>query len=448
MRHILGSLVVRVVLVFLAGLVLLLLAIAVAIIGPDGRFGVLRLVSPREAAAVARALEATSAQQQALVVAALDAGPLIVRLQPGFPPAPDGDAAWRAPYLERLHADYAAALEGRPFRMEARGAGAEEARDRIPGGVRLLVGLRTGEVLAIERAPVLLERLAARFALVGGAAGLILLLVMLFCIHQMVLPARRLARASHRLAADIGMPDLPASGPAEMRMLASAFNEMKHMIRGLMDERTRILAAIAHDLRTYLTRLRLRADFIGDADQQARAVRDLDEMSLLLDDTMLFARQATAPALGGTETVDLGREIEAFVRMRREIGDPVDWQGTDGPLAVRCAPLALRRMLANLTDNAVRYGKAAHLAAGRTDGVVEIIVEDEGPGIPADAIAGLMQPFRRLEPSRGRQTGGAGLGLAIVQALARGQGGDLAVENRPGGGLRARIRLPAADKGP
>src|SRR5262249_34184329 len=133
-----------------------------------------------------------------------------------------------------------------------------------PGAVRLLLRLKTGDVVAIERAPVLIQRLFERFAAIAGAATIILILVMLICIQQMARPAQRLARASRDLAANIDMPDVPVAGATEMRALSQAFNEMKHTIRELIDERTRMLAAIAHDLRTYLTRLRLRTDFIGD----------------------------------------------------------------------------------------------------------------------------------------------------------------------------------------
>ncbi len=170
---------------------------------------------------------------------------------------------------------------------------------------------------------------------------------------------------------------------------------------------------------------------------------DLDEMGLLLDDTLMFARESTSPARMA-ETLDVRAEIAAFARMRREMGDPVDAApDATGPLRAACSPLALRRILANLTDNAIRYGKAARLDARGEGGGVRITVDDDGPGTPPEAFARLMQPFERLEPSRGRLTGGAGLGLAIVKALAKSQGGDLALENRAQGGLRATVSLPA-----
>jgi two-component system, OmpR family, osmolarity sensor histidine kinase EnvZ len=450
MRRILGGLAVRIGFAFLIGFTLLQMVVVAAILWNDGRPAVFRLVSPHQAAAIATALEATTPFQQSKLIEALNDGPLIVHLLPAFSDGLATGTQGHAPRLEKLYEKYAFELEGRAFQVQVRRdatlTSLSGGRLGEPGAVRLQVRLKTGGVVVIERAPVLLQRLIARFALVGGAAGAILLLIMLVCIQQMVRPANRLARAAHRLATNIDMPDLPTSGASEMKTLATAFNDMKRTIRKLMEERTRVLAAIAHDLRTYLTRLRLRADFIDDADQQRRAIRDLDEMSLLLEDTLLFAQETAAPRFKHPHPVDVVGEIRTFVEMRQGIGEPVDCRiGNGAPqLLVHCTSLTLRRMLANLTENALRYGKAAHLGAGRLDGWVRIDIEDEGPGVPPEAIARLMNPFERLEPSRGRHTGGAGLGLSIVLALAKAQGGELAIENLPGGGLRATIFLPIA----
>jgi signal transduction histidine kinase len=311
--------------------------------------------------------------------------------------------------------------------------------------VRLLVGLKTGQVLELDTEPLLLRRLTARLALVGAATALILLLVMLYCVRQIVLPARRVATAARRLAVDIDMPDLPTRGTAEIATLSASFNEMKRTIRGLMQERTRMLAAIAHDLRTYLTRLRLRADFIADADQRQRAVRDLDEMAWLLDDTLTFARETVRPARIDADVIDARAEVLGFAALRREIGDPlVLADSVDVQLPVRCSPLALRRILSNLTDNAIRYGECAYLSVESRDGRVMLTVDDDGPGVPPALLARLAQPFERGEPSRGRYTGGSGLGLAIVKALAQSQGGELHIGNRPEGGLRVTVALPLA----
>jgi signal transduction histidine kinase len=448
MRNFFGSLVVRIGLAFLLGLVLLQGVIAASLLWPDGEPTIFLLISPKDAAAISRALESANGEQQSLILEALNAGPLTVHLLPDFPADVARSRSKNAPYLKKLYGGYASVLGGRAFQVQARGDSAlplEHSAIGNAGAVRLLVRLKTGNVVVIERAPILIQRLLARFIPIAGAAAIILILVMLFCMQQMARPTRRLARAAHRLAADIDIPDLPMEGVTEIRVLSTAFNDMKHTIRGLMNERTRVIAAIAHDLRTYLTRLRLRAEFIADPDQQARAIEDLNEMGLLLDDTMMFAREATGSGDLIQAVVDAHQEISGFTALRREIGEPVTYDtSTSVPILVRCAPLALRRMLANLTDNAVRYGKVARLHAHADTDAVRITVDDDGPGVPPDAFARLMEPFERLEPSRGRRTGGAGLGLAIVKALAKSQGGDLTIENRQEGGLRATILLRAA----
>lgn len=442
MRSLLGSLAVRFGLIFLLALLLLLIVLTAAIIWPDGRPTIFRLVSPREAASIARALEGTSQKERALVLDALNSGALTVHVLPDFPPD-RGEGRGDAPYLKRLYGRYASELEGRSFQVQARADSALSRGTERPTAVRLLVRMRTGDVLVIERAPVLLQRLSARLAFVAMAAAIILLLVMLACLHQMARPTRRLAHAARSLAADIDMPDVPVAGATEIRVLSQAFNDMKRTIRGLMDERTRMLAAIAHDLRTYLTRLRLRADFIADPQQQLRAIRDLDEMGLLLDDTLMFARESTRTDRAALPVLDMGKEVADFVRLRRELGDAVMFSDQGEILLARCAPLALRRMLGNLTDNAIRYGGHAQLTLSRRDDGVVISVDDDGPGIPSDKVEQLMEPFERLEPSRGRDTGGAGLGLSIVRALAKSQDGVLTLENRAGGGLRATLLLQA-----
>jgi methyl-accepting chemotaxis protein len=239
MRKLFGSLVVRIGLAFLLGLILLQGVIISAMIWPDGRPTIFALVSPQQAAAIARALESSTLRQQALIVAALDKGPLSVHVAPDFPTASPGPVA-NAPYLKKLYGGYASELEGRAFQVQARGNTAfSRTHSWIgdPGAVRLLVQLKTGSVLVIERAPVLLQRLFQRFMLIAAAAGAILILVMLICLQQMARPTRRLAQAARGLADNIDMADMPVTGAAEIRALSTAFNDMKRTIRGLMNER-------------------------------------------------------------------------------------------------------------------------------------------------------------------------------------------------------------------
>ncbi|MBJ7410782.1 MAG: HAMP domain-containing protein [Phenylobacterium sp.] len=432
------SLALRLALVMTIGLVLLQAAVLAVVIWPDGRPLVFRLPSARDAAAMARALEAASPDVRPLVADALNRGPMAVEVVEGFPIEPNGEAAERVPRLARFFDRYGRDLEDRPFRIQVR-------RDQpSKGRIRLLVGLRTGEVMIVQRNQTLVQRVTERayvFALAALAVMLGVLSVSLWTIR----PVRRLARAARSIADDVHAPDLPERGVREVRDLSSALNELKHRVRGLLDDRTRMLAAIAHDLRTYLTRLRLRAEFIADPDQQARAIADLEEMGQLVDDALLFARDATRAPGGEAEILDVRAEFAALVQRRSELGQPVsDATPPGGPLCVRASPIALHRIVDNLVDNAVRYGGSARLRAWREGETVALAVEDDGPGAPPAALARLTQPFERLEPSRGRGTGGAGLGLAIVEGLAESQGGSFTLENRPEGGLRATVRLQGA----
>lgn len=444
----LNSLAVRIGLIFAVGLFALQVGFAAVILWPDGRPMVFRLVSPEEAAAMARALEAATAGQRPTIVQALNTGTQIVHIAPDFPEEETRAGPRRsAPRIERAFARYAEALEGRPYRVQARARQGLAGPIGAPGALRLLVGLDSGEVLVIERAPVLLQRIVARLFVVGLIATLILGAVMLACLLQVARPTRRLAAASRDLAQDMETPDLPVRGAREMRELARAFNLMKGEIRSLMNERTRVLAAIAHDLRTYLTRLRLRTAFITDDDQRAKAEADLDEMGRLLDDTLLFARNAAVPT-GPGACADVVQEVATLVAVRQEMGDPVtssDPTPSGVRLVVAAPPLVLRRILSNLVDNAVRYGGPAEIAIERDDGdVIRIAVRDRGPGAPPESLDRMLEPFERLEPSRGRTTGGAGLGLSIARGLAQAHAGDLTVANRHGGGLEVVVTLPAA----
>jgi signal transduction histidine kinase len=443
------SLVVRIGAAFLAGAVALQLAVLVVVFWPGGAGApMFFMASPGEAAAMATALEEAPPDLQPTIVRALNSGQMAVRLE-AAPQVRAGGSPREGTRLKRIFARYDQALGGRPFWVQTRaGANVRTRRDETvvaAGPVRLVIGLRTGQAVVIERTTPAVRRFFNRAAMVGASAFVVLALVLLVCLQQTARPVSVLAGAARRFARDLSTPDLPVRGAREIKDLSIAFNEMKRTIRGLIDDRTRMLAAIAHDMRTYLTRLRLRAEFIDDPDQQARAVADLDEMTMLLDDTLTFAREVTASGAPQDLSVDVAAEARAMAQVRQALGqDVVADIAQDEALKVLCAPLALRRMLDNLVDNAVRYAGGATLRAGRRAGEVVLAVEDDGPGVPREALVRLTAPFERLEASRGRQTGGSGLGLAIVKGLAESQGGSFTIANRAEGGLRAEVRLPAA----
>ena len=271
--------------------------------------------------------------------------------------------------------------------------------------------------------------------LTGGIA-----LLAVWAARRVTVPLGRFAQAAGRLGTDVNAPPMTEAGPSEIVQAARAFNQMQERIQRLVDDRTRMLAAIAHDLRTVLTRLRLRAELIDDAEQQEKAIADLDAMAIMLDETLAFARDDSAGE--ARQDVDLAALVRSLCDDLADAGQPVQYLGPDR-LRFACRPVALRRALANLIDNAVKYGREAEVGLQADRDTVRLTIEDRGPGIPAAAREQVFQPFFRLEPSRSRATGGTGLGLAVARTIVHRHGGEIALDDRPGGGLVVRITLPA-----
>ena len=447
MKRLFSSLLFRVAALSLLGLVAIQAAILAAAVWPDGRPISFRLVAPSDARQIAEAVERSPVELRSTIVAAASNGATVVQLLPSASSGPGVDPALQpAPHLEDRFRRYEAELDGRPIEIQARAGllAFGPGGDRPPAGpIRLLIRLRTGELLAIERAPLVLQLLAERYLIIALVAALVLAALTAMLFWQVVKPLRRLARATEALRDDMNAPDAPVAGAPELRQLALAFNGMKHRISGLVAERTRILAAIAHDLRTYLTRLRLRIDHIEDDRQRRRAADDIEDMRRLIEDTLLFAR-LDAVADRTAPLIDACTEAANYVELRRETGDPVELDSVPAAILCRCAPLAFRRILANLIDNALRYGTWARISVSAETGLAVITVADNGPGIPPDLAQRLTGPFERLDASRGRHSGGAGLGLAIVKGLAESHGGNLSLFNGSNGGLNAIVRLPTS----
>lgn len=434
---------------FLLGAVVLVnLAMAVMVFAPAGRArDTARLPLPAQAAAIVEVLEAAPAADRPRLLAALNSASVSVKLVDALPPA--AAAGKSAPILTRFLERYDDAFASRDVHVDLQrrsGLPFLDGRRADWRPVRLYVHLRDGPWVAIEPVrSVLLAGVLARGLAVVGLVGLVVIVLLVFAVRQTARPIEKLAAGARAFAQRLDAPDLETTkGPRELRALAAAFNEMKMRIRSLVHERTRLVAAIAHDLRTYMTRLRMRAEFISDPVQRERAERDIEEMSDLIGDTLLFAR-ATEGREEGRGRTDVSAELEAFLAVRKELGDAVSFRGAlaPGQQAV-IEPVALRRILANLTDNAIRYGGAAEIAAKMDADSVVIDVLDRGPGIPESELDRVVAPFERLEYSRGRDLGGAGLGLAIVKALVDSHGGEFALLNRSGGGAWARVTLKAA----
>jgi signal transduction histidine kinase len=265
------------------------------------------------------------------------------------------------------------------------------------------------------------------------------LLLSLGVIRGFMRPITRLAAAAERLGIEGNVSMLQETGAPEMRAAARAFNEMQLRLRRLIDDRTQMLAAISHDLKTPITRLRLRAEFIEEPALQEKMLADLAEMEAIVASTLAFARSDARSE--GSEAVDLADMLQSLAEARADSGALVGYEGP-AHLTVKARPVALRRALSNLIDNAIKYGTSAHVALRIEDRQAVVEIDDEGPGIATDQMELVFRPYYRLEGSRSRETGGVGLGLSIARAVIRAEGGEIALTNRAEGGLRASVTLP------
>jgi signal transduction histidine kinase len=265
------------------------------------------------------------------------------------------------------------------------------------------------------------------------------LILFLWLARGFARPIVRLAEAAERLGIEGDVSMLQETGAPEMRAAARVFNQMQLRLRRLIDDRTQMLAAISHDLKTPITRLRLRAEFIEDASLQEKMLADLAEMESIVASTLAFARSDARSE--ASEPIDLADMLQSLAEARADCGAKVTYEGP-AHLTVRVRPVALRRALGNLVDNALKYGESARLALSITDKLAVVTIEDEGPGIPVDQRELVFRPYYRLEGSRSRETGGVGLGLTIARAAIRAEGGDIELGNGSSGGLVVRVTLP------
>jgi hypothetical protein len=286
------------------------------------------------------------------------------------------------------------------------------------------------------------ETFLIAFLLMTAAAAALIV----WATRRLVRPVRDLARAANALGRDVNAPPMPEDGPLEVATAAHAFNTMAGRIRRFVGDRTQMLAAIGHDLRTPITRLKLRAEFMEDEEQRAKMLSDLAEMEGMVNATLAFARDdaAAEPSV----PLDLAALCRTVLDEAADARPEEDAEGFlyAGPerLTIRARPIALKRALANLVANAANYGGVARVVMSPPQaGQIQLRVEDDGPGIPEESQEAVFQPFRRLEVSRNRETGGVGLGLPIARNILRAHGGDVVLRNRPEGGLSAEVTLPA-----
>jgi len=270
------------------------------------------------------------------------------------------------------------------------------------------------------------------------------LLVLLGCtwlaVHMAIRPLTRLAQAVDKLDPDTPSPDLDEIGPSEVVYAARAFNTLQSRIATFLKERMQLLAAISHDLQTPITRMKLRVEQMDGSQEKDKLWSDLTEMQHLVREGVAYARSMDSAAEPECR-IDLDAFLDSLVCDYQDSGQAVSLSGSTAAV-INTRPHALRRILTNLTDNALKFGGSAELTVQNTGSAIQLQVLDHGPGIPEAELEHVLQPFYRVESSRNRETGGTGLGLAIAQQLSQALGGRLSLNNRTEGGLCVTVDLP------
>lgn len=315
-------------------------------------------------------------------------------------------------------------------------------RDR-PGkppseSLRLSVALASGDWLNAQLRLIPPERRLSPWSLASfGLSALAIGLALWLTLSRLLGPLRGLARAAERLGRGEEVGALPATGPSEMRALTEAFNQMQERLHRMVTDRTQMLAALGHDLRSPLTALRVRAEMVDDDETRERLLVSLAEMQDMVEQTLTYARGVwTTEDMATVEAGAFLEELAGTLEPPLPVARPAE------PVMLRLRPATLRRALVNLIENARRYGGEAEIALRATPEAAVIEIADRGPGIPPEALGRVFDPFVRIEGSRSRETGGTGLGLAIARSILKAHGGDVTLANRPGGGLVATVTLP------
>lgn len=403
--------------------------------GDGGRF----MPPPRQVAAIVNLIEAASAPDQIeTVLSALGSDRLDLRIEAGRrEPDPSGIAPMAsAPYEEAL---------GRPVAVRF---GLEDGTwiSRIRWGSRniasltLPISLARTLVIAVH-APYTVTVLGLPLGLGAGMFGTLAALMLLLVTQRQTGTLIELAKAVDRV--DLAGPPAPLPNlrwrVVEIRAVAAAFERLQRRLGAILAARLALIGGIAHDVRTFATRLRLRVDDIADEQERARAVADIEDMIRLLDDALIAGRASTATL--DLELFDLDRFVSDEVGDRQRLGQPVDVVARDGARPVLADRVALKRILGNVIDNAIHYGRSAHLRLATAGADAVLTITDEGPGVAEADRETLFEPFTRLDPSRNRRTGGSGLGLAVTRTLVEAHDGSIRFVDAPRGAA-VEIRLP------
>jgi len=402
------------------------------------RFAELRDLGIR-AMSIYRSVVATSPGERAAAINEMDLGPTMTAVLANGPPmAPE---ATPGPYGGQIRANMTLVpvrQVNRPRDVVIRGA---------PWSDAITIGYKFPDVgwLVLRAAQPRLRpwhspTFLLAFVLMTAAAAVL----SLWAVRRLTGPVSLLAEAAERLGRDVNAPPLPETGPEEVVRAAAAFNTMAGRIRRFVQDRTFLLTAIGHDLRTPITRLKLRAEFIEDDEQRGKFMADLDELDAMVASTLVFGRDTadTEPAVAFDMVALLRTVLDDAADARPDKAERLSFSGPSH-LTVTGRILALKRSFMNLVGNALKYGDAARMTLQTRPGLATITIDDDGPGLPPDELERIFEPFYRVEDSRNRETGGTGLGLPIARNILRAHGGDVVLVNRPGAGARAVVTFPA-----
>lgn len=409
-----------------------------------------RYETVERAAALARALDSAPYESRDSILAAVNSrlvrfnvgdAPLVESEQPDLAPLDKGGDVRATEVTVSPHdgrpAEPPAAFAWLHDRMRAAGVAPVEFRISIPlaSGDWLNVSARFQRP-DLQAPPALLGATLLSLALIMAALW--------YGLGRITRPLRQLAAAADGFGIDAPASAMPRHGPREVRALSDALGRMHARLTAMMADRTRVLAALGHDLRSPITALRVRAEMVDDVETRERMAATLDEMQEMVDSTLAYARGVSTDQ--PMEEIDIAALMGDLADELSETGPQIG-VAPSGPVLAEVRRTAMRRALRNLMENAQRYGCGARVSVKQVDGDAEMLIEDDGPGILDKNLDTVFDPFTRLEASRSRETGGIGLGLPIARAILRAHGGDVVLSNRPEGGLRATVRLPRAQDG-
>lgn len=423
------------------------LSIALSLAGRErGTVGNERFPLPAQAAAIVELLDTTPKSRHANVLKAVNSETFRVAIQA----SPPGNIAVGdlMPGLAWLVGQYLEKLDGRDvlaFRLSPPGRPIVRLIERLTGSASTPIAIAVN--LADDRYVVFEVRGDGTRRLFGipvgfwiGVFGALFAALALWAIAREARPLRELSEAVQHFAADGSPHPVQTRGAPEISALIQAINDMQKRIASLIKGRTVLLGAVSHDLKTFITRLRLRVEDIADEAQRDKAVADLESMTGLVDSAIAVARGAAPPE--HRKPVDLAALLHRVATEQSSDRVTVALDAALSQASVSGDEVALRRLFDNLVANALRYGTRCQISSARPDGAIVIDIDDDGPGIPEGEHLAVFEPFYRIEASRSRSTGGSGLGLAIVKQIADAHGISIEIGRSPFGGSRFRLRLP------